>query len=74
MRICRIIKKMKIKVFDERTEKNIMIEAKSIKEISKKLNINLGEVIIVKNGELVTEDNELKDQDEIKFLSVISGG
>ncbi len=65
---------MKIKVFDERTEKNIMIEAKSIKEISKKLNINLGEVIIVKNGELVTEDNELKDQDEIKFLSVISGG
>jgi sulfur carrier protein ThiS len=65
---------MKIKVFDERAKKNIIIEAKSIKEISKKLNINLGEVIIVRNNELVTEDIKLKDQDEIKFLSVISGG
>ena len=65
---------MKIKVFDERAKKNIIIEAKSIKEISKKLNINLGEVIIIRNNELVTEDIKLKDQDEIKFLSVISGG
>ncbi|MBT3395276.1 thiamine biosynthesis protein ThiS [archaeon] len=65
---------MKIKVFDEKSKQNIEIEANTIKEISEKLNIGLGEVIIVKNGELVTEKAILKDQDELKFLSVVSGG
>ncbi len=65
---------MKIKVFDEKSKQNVEIEANTIKEISKKLNISLGEVIIVKNGELVTENTTLKDQDELKFLSVVSGG
>ena len=38
------------------------------------MKVNLEEVIIIKNDELVTEESEIKDKDQIKFLSVISGG
>jgi sulfur carrier protein ThiS len=65
---------MKIKAYDERNKKNIELEVNSIKEAAKELKINLEEVIVVKNNELVTESAELKNNDEIKFLSVISGG
>ncbi|MEK6964182.1 MAG: MoaD/ThiS family protein [Nanoarchaeota archaeon] len=45
---------------------------------AKKLLITLGvssqAVLIIKNGELVTEDEVLKDKDEVKLLSVVSGG
>ena len=65
---------MKIKVFNERNNETKQVNVKSIKEVIKKLKINLEEVIIIKNNELVTEDAKLKINDEIKFLSVISGG
>ena len=38
------------------------------------LNINPEEVIIVRNGEIVTLDEELEDEDHVKILSVVSGG
>ncbi len=66
--------KMKIKVYNERENKFIEMEANSIQEIVKQLNINLEEVIITKNNELTTENTKLNNGDEIKFLSVISGG
>lgn len=31
-------------------------------------------VLATRNGELLTEDEVLKDQDEIKLVAVISGG
>mgnify|MGYP001563019057 FL=1 len=65
---------MKIDVFIERIDKHTIIKAQTIHEIMKKLAINPQTVIIVKNSELITEDEPLKDKDEIKFLSVISGG
>ena len=65
---------MKIDVFIERINKRTIIKAQTIHEIMKKLAINPQTVIIVKNSELITEDEPLKDKDEIKFLSVISGG
>ena len=65
---------MKIKVYDERTNTKKEENVKSITELAKKLNINLEEVIIIKNNEITTEDKKIKDNDEIKFLSVISGG
>lgn len=65
---------MKIKVIDEKTNKAQELVASSITEIAQTLNINLEEVIIVKNDELVTEDTKLNNNDVIKFLSVISGG
>ena len=63
-----------VKVFIERENKNVYLKAKDIDEIIKKLNINKEEVIIVKNDELTPRNEELKEKDEVKFLSVISGG
>jgi sulfur carrier protein ThiS len=65
---------MKIIVIDERNNIEKELEVNNIKEAAEKLNINLEEVITTKNNELVTEDSKLKDKDELKFLSVISGG
>jgi sulfur carrier protein len=39
-----------------------------------KLKINPETVIVVKNDELITEDDSLLDKDKIKLVSVISGG
>jgi sulfur carrier protein ThiS len=63
-----------MKVFIDKTRETKIVEAKTIKEIVKKLNLNLEEFIIVRNGELITEDTKLNNKDEIKFLSVMSGG
>ncbi|MBS3172115.1 MoaD/ThiS family protein [Candidatus Woesearchaeota archaeon] len=65
---------MKIKIFIDKTKETKIIESDNIKGIAKKLNLNLEEFIIVRNNELVSETVKLKDKDEIKFLSVISGG
>ncbi len=63
-----------VKVFIERENKKINVKAKDIDEIMKKFKINKEEVIIVKNNQLTPRNEKLKDSDEIKFLSVISGG
>ena len=65
---------MKINVFIERENKEEIVDVKSIPEIFNKLKINPQTVLIVKNGELIMEDDELKNNDKIKLLSVISGG
>ncbi len=68
-----LIEKM-IKVYNERTNENHEIEANNIKELAKKLNISLNEFLVTINNEIAIEDSKLKDKDEVKFLSVISGG
>ena len=65
---------MKVKVYNERINKNFEIEAKDIKELAKKLKINLNEFLVTINNKLAIEDSKLKDKDKVKFLSVISGG
>ena len=42
--------------------------------MNEKIKITLESCLIVKNNELVTDDEQLKDEDEIKILSVVSGG
>mgnify|MGYP001562412388 CR=1 FL=1 len=63
-----------VKVFIERANKKLNIKAKDIDNLIKKLNINKEEVIIVRNNQLTPRNEKLKDNDEVKFLSVISGG
>ena len=63
-----------VKVFIERKNKKLNVDAKDIDGLIKKLSINREEVIIVKNNELTPRNEKLKDSDEVKFLSVISGG
>lgn len=64
-----------MQVFIESENRNRKIRfSGSVSELLGKLKINPETVIIAKNGELVTEDEKLGNKDEVKLLSVISGG
>lgn len=64
-----------MRIHIERTNKiNTLAFNGTVAELLKKLKINKEEVLVIKGDEVVTEDEELNDKDEIKLLSVISGG
>lgn len=63
-----------MKVFIERENKTVNLKAKTVKEVLNKLKINPETVLTVVNDELVTDDKKLGEKDEVKILSVISGG
>ncbi len=63
-----------MKVFIEKTNEYVEIEAFTVKELLQKLNINPTTVIVTKNNELVTDNEQIDKKDDIKLLSVISGG
>lgn len=63
-----------MKVFIDKTNEIKEIEAKTVKELLLKLKINPTTVIVARNNELVIEEQILSSKDEIKVLSVISGG
>ena len=61
----------------DRENKNQTLElgsASSVSDLLNKLKINPVTVIVSRNNELILEDEKLSDNDEIKILSVISGG
>ena len=63
-----------VKVFIERENIVKKMNAENIEDMLRKLKINPEVVLIAKNNELVTRKAKLKEGDEIKLLSVISGG
>jgi len=67
---------MRIKVFYEREgkEKEIEFNGKTIRDLLKYLGLDLSRHVVIKNGEIVTEDEEIKEGDYIKILDVVSGG
>jgi sulfur carrier protein len=68
---------MQVKVFIDRENKNKTIQLNNnaiVTDLLKELNINPVTVIVSRNNELILEDEKLNDKDEIKILSVISGG
>ncbi|KHO46113.1 MAG: hypothetical protein QS98_C0005G0060 [archaeon GW2011_AR3] len=64
-----------MKIFLERQNQKISrkFNGKAL-DLIKQLRLNPEEILIVKNSSLVTEDEPLSDSDEVKILSVISGG
>lgn len=69
--------KMSISAFIDRENKNTTLELDNnslVVDLLKKLNINPVTVIVSRNNELILEDEKLNENDEIKILSVISGG
>lgn len=68
---------IKIRVFIDKKNKNIKLEMQDgslVSDLLKKLNINPVTVIVSRNSELILEDEKLNDNDEVRVLSVISGG
>ena len=61
-------------MFIEKTNKNISINAKTVKELLVKLKLNPTTVLVTKNNEIALEDAKLSSKDTVKILSVISGG
>ncbi len=71
------MKKIKIAVFIDRENKSANLELdgnRTVIDLLKELKINPVTVIVSRNNELILEDEKLNDKDEIKILSVISGG
>ena len=71
------MEKINVKVFIDRENKNTTLELENkalVLDLLEKLKINPVTVIISRNNELILEDEKLNDNDEIKILSVISGG
>ena len=68
---------MKLKIFYDRENKEktiILCDNLTVKDLLARLNINPVTVIVSKNNEIILEDEKLKENDDIKIISVISGG
>lgn len=64
-----------MKVEIEKTKEFKELEFRgTIAKLLKELNINPEEVIVSVNGSLATLDSEVENKDEVRVLSVISGG
>lgn len=59
---------------DRREETVELPDGATARQLLEKLDINPVEVILSRDNELITDDEELRDNDTIKILSVISGG
>lgn len=68
---------MKLKLHIQRSNKEMELEIKDnskVIDVLKQLKIDNTTVLISRNNELITEDVILKNDDDLKILSVISGG
>lgn len=66
-----------VKVYIERDNKDVELDYEnpvSVKVVLKKLNISSESVILVKNGNICLDDELVSKDDELKLLSVVSGG
>ncbi len=66
---------MKVFIERENSTKTISLDKEiNCRELLKDLKISRESVILVKNGNVCLEDEVLEDSDELKILSVVSGG
>jgi sulfur carrier protein len=67
---------MEVKVFNEKeqTTEQVNFAGNLVKELLQHLKINPETVLVIKNNEVVTEDEPLQQSDSLELLSVISGG
>ncbi len=63
-----------IRLEREQSREKISFSGKTVKELLLKLKLNPETVLVVRNKEVLTEDELLKNKDEIEILSVVSGG
>jgi sulfur carrier protein ThiS len=63
-------------VYIEKDNKNLKLELDNVSglKLLERLKINSSSIILVRNNEVVLEDEILSDKDDVKILSVVSGG
>ncbi|MGB9718363.1 MAG: MoaD/ThiS family protein [Thermoproteota archaeon] len=68
---------MRVRVFIQRLRETRIIDLEDdsrIEDLLKMLKISASEVVPVRNGVIVTEKELLREGDEVRLLSVVSGG
>jgi sulfur carrier protein ThiS len=65
---------MKIHVETRDFRKTVAFRGKTVKQLMKALKLNSENFVLSRNGEIVLEDEVLKDGDKVKLFPVISGG
>jgi len=67
---------MYIEVYNERERIGIKVEftGTKVKDLLIQLKLNPEAFLVVRNREVITEEETLQDQDKLELLSVISGG
>ncbi|MDO8510854.1 MAG: MoaD/ThiS family protein [Nanoarchaeota archaeon] len=67
---------MYIEIYNEREQNTIKVEFAGtiVKELLQHLKLNPEVFLVVRNSEVITEEETLQDNDRIELLSVISGG
>lgn len=66
---------MKIYIERENNTKEVSLKKPTeLNKILKSMDIPLESVILIKNGDICLEDEIVEDKDEVKLLSVVSGG
>ena len=63
-----------MKVFIEKENKNLEHAACTGNELLQSLGITASTVLLVKNNEVTLPEETLEETDEVRILSVISGG
>ena len=64
-----------MKVFIEKQNKNMELKfSGTVKELLEKISVNPETILVVRDKELLTLDRDVDDKDEVRLLSVISGG
>jgi sulfur carrier protein len=61
-------------ILPDKSCKELRIEEGIIEDILKKLNINPVEVIVARNGRVVSELDRIADEDEMRIIRVVHGG
>ena len=63
-----------MKAYYDRNKKEYTFKAKDVKGMLEEVGIMKNTVIVVVNNKVVSEDYKFKEEDEVKILSVVSGG
>lgn len=61
-------------ILPDRSYKELHIKEAVIEDILKNLNINPVEVIVARNGKVVSELDRITDGDEMKIIRIVHGG
>jgi sulfur carrier protein len=61
-------------ILPDKSCKELHIEEGIIEDILKELKINPVEVIVARNGRVVSELERITDEDEMKIIRVVHGG
>jgi sulfur carrier protein len=65
---------VKVRVLESNECIELEVKEISVREILSKLGLTLSEHIVLKNGDVITEDDVVEDGSEIVIFTVKSGG